>query len=181
LVQNTAPSVIADLVAVNGSPSSSSRTAAIALAAVQENGVGRVLHLGTLDAAALLARSSASDVDEALAAMRGAGALVVATPVYRRTYSGILKTLFDLFESDALAGIPVIPAATAGGPADALCIDHGLRPLIASLGGWATPTAVYATHADFVDGAPGEAVLETLRRGLAEAAVVAASRKASRT
>jgi FMN reductase len=172
--------MIADLIAVNGSPSSSSRTAALALAAVEENGGGRVLHLGTLDAAALLARSSAADVDDALAAMRSAGALVIATPVYRRTYSGLLKTLFDLFEADALTGIPVVPVATAGGPADALCIDYGLRPLIASLGGWPTPTAVYATHADIVDGAPCEAVLEALRRGLAEAAVVAASREASR-
>jgi FMN reductase len=161
--------VIGNLVALNGSPSSSSRTAAIATAAVEINGAGTVFHIGELDAEALLARRRADDVDASLEAIRGADAIFIATPVYRRTYSGLLKALFDLFEPSALAGIPAVLAATAGHGAESLCIDHGLRPLIASLDGWSVPTAVYATHGDFENGLPVEAILERIGRGLAEA------------
>jgi FMN reductase len=170
--------VIARLVALNGSPSSGSRTAAVAHAAVEVNGGGTVIHLGELDAAALLARGRASDVDDALAAVRGADALFVVTPVYRRTYSGLLKTLFDLLDPAALAGVPAVLAATAGHGAESLLIDHALRPLIASLDGWTVPTAVYATHADFEDGKPSAAIIETTRAALAEAASVLATQDA---
>jgi FMN reductase len=164
--------MIAKLVAVNGSPSLTSRTAAIAKAAVGLNGAGSVIHLGELDAPALLARGSADQVDAALDAVRGADALVVVSPVYRRTYSGLLKAFFDLFEPAALAGIPAVLGVTAGHGAESLCIDHGLRPLIASLEGWSVPTSVYATHADFTDGQPAESVRDRLGKALAEAASV---------
>jgi FMN reductase len=164
--------VIENLVALNGSPSSTSRTAALATLAVELNGGGSVVHLGDLDASALLARGPAADVDAALEQVRRAGALVVVTPVYRKTYSGILKGFFDLFEPSALVGIPAVLAATAGHGAESLCIDHGLRPLVASLDGWSVPTAVYATHADFEDGKPVDAIRERLARGLAEASLI---------
>jgi FMN reductase len=107
--------------------------------------------------------------------MRSADALVVATPVYRRTYSGLLKALFDLFDPAALAGIPAVLAVTAAHGAESLCIDHGLRPLIASLEGWSVPTAVYATHRDFDEGRPIDAVTERMTLALAEAEAVARS------
>lgn len=103
---------------------------------------GTVVYLGELNAEALLARGSADDVDASLEAIRNADAIVVATPVYRRTYSGLLKALFDLFEPSALAGIPAVLAATAGHAGESLCIDHGLRPLIASLDGSLLRTSI---------------------------------------
>jgi FMN reductase len=163
---------MASLIALNGSPSSSSRTAAIANTAVELNGNGKVIHLGDLDAGALLARGSADDVSAALAAVRAADVLVVASPVYRRTYSGLLKAFFDLFEPAALAGIPAIIAVTAGQDQESLCIDHGLRPLLASLDAWSVPTAVYAVHADFENGQPVDSVRARVAQALAEAALV---------
>jgi FMN reductase len=168
-------SLIESLVAVNGSPSSSSRPAAVATAAIEINGGGTVIHVGDLNAEALLAREPADDVDASLEKIRTAGVVVVVTPVYRRTYSGLLKALFDLFEPSALAGIPAVLGATAGHGAESLCIDHGLRPLIASLDGWSVPTSVYATHSDFENGAPVEAVRERIGRALGEAELLAAA------
>jgi FMN reductase len=165
--------VIPHLIAINGSPSPSSRTAALANAAVELNGAGTVIQLGELDASALLARRTTDDVNAALDAVRAADALVVVSPVYRRTYSGLLKAFFDLFEPAALTGMPAALAVTAGHGGESLCIDHGLRPLIASLEGWTVPTAVYATHADFTDGKPVRAVCEQLKQSLAEVASVA--------
>jgi FMN reductase len=161
------------LAALNGSPSSRSRTGALAAAAVALAGAGQVVHLAALDAEGLLARRQADDVAAALETALHAEVLLVATPVYRRTYSGLLKVFFDLMEPHALAGMPVVLGATAGGPADALCGDHALRPLVASLDGFAVPTAVYATHADFDEELSLKPALsETLRRALEEARLI---------
>ena len=155
--------------------SSSSRTAAIARAAVDANGGGTVIDLGELDAEALLGRRSSDDVAAALAAAAAADALVVVSPVYRRTYSGLLKAFFDLFEPAGLAGIPALLAVTAGHGDDSLCIDHALRPLLASLDAGPAATAVSATHADFENGEPVEAMRARLARALAEAVLVSRS------
>jgi FMN reductase len=170
----TGTTVILDrLVAVNGSPSSASRTAALAAAAIELNGGGTVVHAGELDAEALLARRRDPGVDAALDRIVSAGALVVVTPVYRRTYSGLLKALFDLFEPGALRGIPAVLGATAGHGAESLCIDHGLRPLLASLEAWSVPDAVFATHADFAAGEPGDGIRAQLERALTSARCLA--------
>jgi FMN reductase len=156
--------------AINGSPSRTSKTAALAAAAVQLAGEGEVVHLGDLDAEGLLGRHTDGGVTDALNAISGAQALMLATPVYRATYSGLLKVLMDQLPPDALAGIPVVLGATAGGSQHLLCVDHGLRPLVASLGGWSVPTAIYATPLDFeADGDPLPAVIERLRVALGEA------------
>jgi FMN reductase len=163
------------LIALNGSPSLRSRTGALGAAAVALAGDGEVVHLATLDAEGLLARRRADDVAAALDTAIRADVLLVATPVYRRTYSGLLKVFFDLMEPHALAGMPVVLGATAGGPADALCLEHGLRPLVASLDGLPVPTAVYATHADFdEDLTLKPALSETLQRALEEAHLILA-------
>src|SRR5207302_6911230 len=107
------------------------------------------------------------DVDAAVAAMSAADLLVVATPVYRATFSALTKTLFDLLAPDALAGSVTIPIATGAIADHALAIDHGLRPLVASVGGWTTPTGIYGTHADFEDGRPLPHLVATLEKAVA--------------
>ena len=86
-----------------------------------------------------------------MAQVAAAQILVVATPVYRATYTALTKTIFDLQPQGGLAGTVVIPVATGYAPDHRLAIDHGLRPLIASLDGWTTPTGIYATKADIAD------------------------------
>jgi FMN reductase len=107
-----------------------------------------------------------------------ASILVLVTPIYRATYSGILKVVFDQLPPDALVGKAAVLAATAGGPAHLLALDTGMRSLVASLGGWTVPTVTYATAADFTPGADGgkvsgDAVRTSLERALAEAASIA--------
>ena len=72
----------------------------------------------------------------------------MATPVYRATYTALTKTIFDLLPQGALAGSVTVPIATGYSPDHRLAIDHCIRPLIASLGGWTTPTSIYASKAD---------------------------------
>lgn len=78
-----------------------------------------------------------------------ADVLVVGSPVYRASYTGALKHLFDLVDYRALAGKRVLLAATGGTPLHGLMIDHQLRPLFAFFNALTLPTAVYATDADY--------------------------------
>ena len=139
------------IVAVNGSPSHPSRSRLLAELVLAELGGGDVMDLADLDPGALLALHPNAVVDAARDRVAAAQILVVATPVYRATYTALTKTIFDLLPQDALAGCVVIPIATGYVADHRLAIDHGLRPLVASLGGWSTPTGIYATKADISD------------------------------
>ncbi|MCF3934014.1 FMN reductase [Acuticoccus sp. M5D2P5] len=82
----------------------------------------------------------------------GADALVVGTPVYKGSYTGLFKHLFDLLDPSDLADKPVLLAATGGGDRHALVVEHQLRPLFGFFGAHSLATAVYASEQDFADG-----------------------------
>jgi FMN reductase len=63
-----------------------------------------------------------------------ADGVVIATPVYKAAYSGLLKSLLDLLPQYALAGKTVLPLATGGTTAHILAIDYALRPVLSSMG-----------------------------------------------
>ena len=65
----------------------------------------------------------------AIEAIEAADALIVGTPVYKGSYSGAFKHLFDLVRPNALVGRPVLLAATGGTPLHGLMTEHQLRPL----------------------------------------------------
>ena len=77
--------------------------------------------------------------------------LVVATPVFRGSYTGLFKHFFDFIDQDALIDKPVLLAATGGSERHALVIDHQLRPLFSFFQARTLPLGVYATDKDFVD------------------------------
>lgn len=85
----------------------------------------------------------------ALRAIAIADLLIAATPVYKGSYSGLFKHLFDLVAPDALVGRPVLLAANGGSDRHALVVDHQLRPLFAFFRALAVPSAVYAAESDF--------------------------------
>jgi FMN reductase len=158
------------LLAVSASPSVSSKTHALAATAVELNGAGSVVDLAGLDAEALLGRRQDPAVDSLLASIGTASILVLVTPVYRATYSGLLKVVFDQLGQDALAGTASVLVASAAGPGHYLSLDTGLRALVASLGGWSVPTVTYAVPSDFgEDGRPLGHIVDRLAAGLGEA------------
>lgn len=161
--------MIARLVAVSAGDSPTSKTRALAKAALDIGGGGELIDLLSLSADGLLGRTEDAGVAAAVELAAGAKVLVVATPIYRATYTGALKAFFDRFPTDGLSGTAVVLTATAGSPLHFLALDTGMRPLIASLGGFSVPTTVYATSADFEDGKPGPAIVGALTKALAEA------------
>ncbi len=121
--------------------------------------LGTATHLGALDP---LARAI---VDNVLSA----DALIIASPVYKGSYTGLFKHLIDLLEPTAFAGKPILLAATGGGDRHALVIEHQLRPLFGFFEAASLPTGVYAGAADFTAGQPSSpALLERLNRAVTQ-------------
>jgi FMN reductase len=119
-----------------------------------------------------LTRAQTSPAGEALVrSVETADALIVATPVYRASYTGTLKHLFDLVNHEALVGKPVILAATGGSHLHGLVTEHQLRPLLSFFGALTVPTTIYATEADF-DGytLSSTAVIDRIDRAVDEIA-----------
>lgn len=152
------------VVAVSAGESAQSKTHALVASVCPD-----VIDLSSLSADGLLGRRADDAVDEAVARASSADVLVVATPIYRATYTGALKAFFDRFEPGALRGTVVVLVATAIVPEHYLALDTGGRALIASLDGTTAPTVVYATRDDFADGAPSHAIVEKLRGAIAAA------------
>lgn len=124
--------------------------------------------------AAALAPAAGAGPEPALAhayeRVASADILVIATPVYKGSYTGLLKLFVDLLGQDALLDRPVLLAVTGGSPAHSLVIEHELRPLFGFFRADTLPTGVYATGADFGDGAvASDALLGTIRTAAAQA------------
>lgn len=85
----------------------------------------------------------------AQAAVAEADALIVVTPVFSASYSGLFKSFFDVLDKDTLAGKPVLIAATGGSARHSLVLDHALRPLFSYLKAVVVPTGVYAASEDW--------------------------------
>lgn len=109
-------------------------------------------------------------VEQELAAVVQADILIVATPVFRGSYTGMFKHFFDFIDQDALIDKPILLAATGGSQRHALMIDHQLRPLFSFFQARTLPLGVYATDSDFVDGSlRNEALLERTQLAVAKA------------
>lgn len=160
-------------VGISGSPAPRSKSRTLlehALAELRDRGVTTTLvDLSSLPADALLARRRAPEVDDALAHVSRAAIVIASTPVYRATYSGLLKVFFDLMPVNGLVGKTAIPIATGGSPAHQLVIDHGLRPLFASLGAVITPTAIYGTDSAFENSIPHPTLIARMQVAVSEA------------
>ena len=85
----------------------------------------------------------------ALKTVEQADLLIVATPVFRGSYSGIFKSFFDLVDSLATTDKPVLLAATGGTARHTLVIDQAMRPLFSFLGALVVPTGVFASTEDW--------------------------------
>ncbi|WP_406289596.1 NADPH-dependent FMN reductase [Embleya sp. NBC_00896] len=130
---------MATVLTVWGSPSATSRTGVVARhVAARLTADGHdvsTLAVRDLPAEALLhADFTDPDLRAALARVAAADALVIASPVYKAAYSGVLKTFLDVLPQFALRGKEILPVLTGGTPAHVLALDYALRPVLTSLG-----------------------------------------------
>ncbi len=145
------------VVAVSGSLHEPSKTtalvraiaAAVAERAEVEIEVIELTDIGPSLAGALRRDHLPANVEEKLLAIEAADLLIVGSPVYRASFTGLFKHLFDFVGQYELVGKPVLLAATGGGERHALIIEHQLRPLFAFFQALTLPLGVYASDTDF--------------------------------
>ena len=103
------------------------------------------LDVRDLPARALLQADYAdAQIADAVRAVAEADAILIATPIYKASYTGLLKAFLDLLPQDGLAGKLVLPLATGGGHAHTLALDYALRPVLHALGAKQVFTSIYA-------------------------------------
>lgn len=94
-----------------------------------------------------------------------ADALIIGTPMYRGSYTGILKNIFDIIPNDALIGKPIGLIATGGSDHHFLAIEHELKPLLGFFLAYPLPGAVYANNTHYSDSSLIDAgILERLQK-----------------
>jgi FMN reductase len=97
------------------------------------------------------ARDLDSQAHPILEEILAADVLVVGSPTYKGSYTGLFKHFFDLIDPAALRGKPILLTATGGGERHALIVEHQLRPLFGFFQALVLPLGIYATEADFDD------------------------------
>ncbi|MCT1459349.1 NAD(P)H-dependent oxidoreductase [Aestuariimicrobium sp. p3-SID1156] len=98
---------------------------------------------------AMLSGFAAGELQAVLDAVLAADGLVVVTPTFQGSYSGLFKSFADLIEPGALTDTPVVLAATGGTARHSLMLEFALRPLMVYLGADPLRTAVFAATGDF--------------------------------
>ncbi len=109
-----------------------------------------------------------------------ADALVAVTPIFTGSYSGLFKTFFDVLDKDALAGMPVLIAATGGTARHSLALEHAVRPMFTYLHATVAPTSVYAASEDWGAAGGGRALSDRIDRAAGELASLVAGTGAGR-
>jgi FMN reductase len=139
--------VSADLVALSGNPRPGSRTLlvaqALAGALADRLDLGAVTSLDLAEVAPELFAPSAPEADRYAEVLAGARVAVVATPVYKASYTGLLKAFLDRYPGGGLRGVLAVPVVVSASPAHSFVAEHLLRPLLVELGASA-PTKVFA-------------------------------------
>lgn len=147
------------VVAVSGSIQAPSKTTALvreiatAVAGRRNADVHLIelIELGPKLAGAIRRSDLPPDAEAELRAIEEADLLIAGTPVYRASFTGLFKHLFDFVGQYALIDTPVLLAATGGSDRHALTIEHQLRPLFGFFQALTLPIGVYASDRDFTD------------------------------
>ena len=127
-------------VTVVGNPKPASRTLAVATAAERAitRAAGIAVSPQTIDvcvlARHLLLPEPSPAVEEALDEVAGADLLLVASPTYKGTYTGLLKVFLDRLPHRSLGRAVALPLMLMGVPEHAPAVDAYLRPLLVELG-----------------------------------------------
>jgi FMN reductase len=127
------------ILAISSSPSPTSRTAKVADYVLQRIAdptfMTRHIQIREMDPEAMISAKSAHvSVQRTVIAVEQADGIVIATPIFKASYSGLLKIFLDLLPQYALAGKAILPIATGGSLAHLLALDYALRPVLQTMG-----------------------------------------------
>ncbi|WP_418276849.1 FMN reductase [Isoptericola jiangsuensis] len=98
---------------------------------------------------AMLTGFASGELATALEKITRADALLLVTPVFTTTYSGLFKSFLDILDTAALTGMPVLLGATGGTPRHSLALEYSVRPLLTYLHADVVTTSVFAATDDW--------------------------------
>ncbi|MGI8900558.1 MAG: CE1759 family FMN reductase [Nocardioides sp.] len=110
-----------------------------------------------------------------------ADGLVVVTPIFSASYSGLFKTFVDVLEDGTLEGTPVLLAATGGTARHSLALDYAVRPLFGYLRATVAPTTVFAAGEGFGSSGGGTSLSARIDRAAGELADLVLNRRVRST
>ncbi|WP_079436438.1 NADPH-dependent FMN reductase [Zoogloea sp. LCSB751] len=147
------------ILTVSGSPAETSRSQHVLshvgnMLRLRQQPVERIA-VRALPADALLAgKVDEPSISRALHQVDCARALVIGTPIYKASYSGVLKVFLDLLPQGGLDGKIILPIATGGSLVHALALDYALKPVLCSLGARHLLASIFVDEAQarLVDG-----------------------------
>jgi FMN reductase len=161
---------------VVGNPKAGSRTlrVASAVADVLDDRLGAPsdrLVVDLAEVAGELFDFDSPTVNDLLASVAASNLLIVASPTYKATYTGLLKSFFDRYGNNGLGSVVAIAVMTGAAPIHALAPELHLRPLLVELGATTPTRSLYVTEAQFDDlggviGAWADAAAPALARAL---------------
>lgn len=175
------------IVAINGSPRTGSRTGVLLKDIVDAISTRVHAKTETIDLGADsheifsgISRDKISERGEALVSLaERADIVVVGSPIYRGTYTGLFKHFFDLIDRDRMAGKAAVLSATGASLQHALSIEHQFRPLMGFFNIQTAATAPFATDSDFNSSRriSSETILNQITRVAIEAESLFGARK----
>jgi FMN reductase len=130
---------------------------------------------------AMLTGFATGDLAALLGRLYAADGIVVATPLFTTTYSGLLKSFVDVLDKDALTGTPVLLGATGGTARHSLALEYSLRPLFTYLRADVATTSVFAATDDWAAAGSedGGALSRRIERAGRELAAMVARREST--
>ena len=141
-----------DVGIVVGNPKPASRTLTVARAVASAAGLAAgldgsdVVEVDLAELGPRLFDWSAGDVREAVDRLAATRLVVVATPTYKATYTGLLKSFLDWYPTTGLSGVTAVPVMVGAGPAHALAVEVHLRPLLVEIGATVPARGLYVTE-----------------------------------
>lgn len=129
---------MAHIVLIGGSPSETSRGSAVitqlqSIIDAEGHTTTRIEAREIAPEALVHAQFEHPDIQKVYSDLEAADGVIIVSPVYKASYSGLLKSLLDLLARDALANKAVLPIVTGGTHAHVLVIDYALRPVLRAL------------------------------------------------
>ncbi len=150
---------------VVGNPKPVSRTYEAALTLAERLG-GADLVVDLAEHTGELFDWSSSTISELVEEVSGSDVVIVASPTYKATYTGLLKVFLDRFPHQGLGGVTAVPLMLGAADTHALAVEHTLRPLLVELGASVPTRGLFVLDSQHADAAPYDAWLATAQEHL---------------
>ncbi len=149
---------------VVGNPKPRSRTYQAAVLVAEKLGSRPAdLVVDLVDLGPALLQQESADLAQTVAAVQSSSLVVMASPTYKASYTGLLKLFLDRMGAGALAGVTAVPLMLGGDLRHSLAPEVFLKPVLVELGATCPTPALFLPEYDYLGSPALEAWLNRAR------------------